>query len=83
MVSHTGGLCARTPHISLEPGTCTASRTSRTLPIRTRFSLPRVMSVVKRRSAMKHFPAQAELTNAVIIAMTTFPSLLLGVVGVA
>jgi len=32
---------------------------------------------------MKHFLTQAELTNAVIIATTTFPSLLLGLVGVA
>ena len=31
---------------------------------------------------MKHFPTQAELTNAVVIATTTFPSLLLGLIGV-
>jgi len=32
---------------------------------------------------MKHFLTQAELTNAVVVATTTFPSLLLGLVGVA
>ena len=32
---------------------------------------------------MKHFLTQAELTNAAVIATTTFPSLLLGLVGVA
>ena len=31
---------------------------------------------------MKHFFTQAELTNAVIVATTTFPSLLLGLIGV-
>ena len=31
---------------------------------------------------MKHFLSQAELTNAAVIATTTFPSLLLGLVGV-
>jgi len=31
---------------------------------------------------MKHFLTQAELINAAVIATTTFPSLLLGIVGV-
>ena len=31
---------------------------------------------------MKHFFTQAELTNAAVIATTTFPSLLLGLVGI-
>ena len=31
---------------------------------------------------MKHFFTQAELTNAVVVATTTFPSLLLGLIGV-
>ena len=32
---------------------------------------------------MKHLLTQAELINAAVIATTTFPSLLLGIVGVA